>query len=394
MSARLASTTTLALVLVGACPSPGPAPVTPGGGGRAVGDPASVPADAPPPSQEETLAAIQKAMNELDEAAQGCWAAAAVQRFDVEGDVTVQIQITPGTAVATTVADTTRNPQLVACLATLLGAYRWAPPLYGQTIQLPFRFRAPAGQNVIDRTLVPWNGQGALRVAALLDDANTGNDAASILEVALAAGATTDLRKVDRTELWYFLGPATVGGMGAARPTPVVAGDMAYVPAGGARELRATGGDVHAILVLVPGGREGTARAGALPTPPVGAVRSALAGPRVLRGADAQAHGPATIYAEPAITGDKALSASVLALPAGTNVPEHVHANETELLYVLEGAGTMTIAGVDVAVTPTSVIQIPPDTKHAFVATAAVRAVQVYTPAGPEQRFKTRKASP
>jgi hypothetical protein len=41
-----------------------------------------------------------------------------------------------------------------------------------------------------------------------------------------------------------------------------------------------------------------------------------------------------------------------------------------------------------VAVTPTSVIQIPPNTKHAFAATAAVRAVQVYTPAGPEQRFK------
>jgi quercetin dioxygenase-like cupin family protein len=41
-------------------------------------------------------------------------------------------------------------------------------------------------------------------------------------------------------------------------------------------------------------------------------------------------------------------------------------------------------------VTPTSVIQIPPNTKHAFAATAAVRALQVYTPAGPEQRFKKK----
>jgi hypothetical protein len=34
------------------------------------------------------------------------------------------------------------------------------------------------------------------------------------------------------------------------------------------------------------------------------------------------------------------------------------------------------------------VVQIPPNTPHAFTASAAVRAVQVYTPAGPEQRFK------
>jgi len=34
------------------------------------------------------------------------------------------------------------------------------------------------------------------------------------------------------------------------------------------------------------------------------------------------------------------------------------------------------------------VIQIPPNTKHAFAASADFRAIQVYTPAGPEQRFK------
>ena len=56
---------------------------------------------------------------------------------------------------------------------------------------------------------------------------------------------------------------------------------------------------------------------------------------------------------------------------------------------VLEGTGTMT-SRPDVAVTPTSVIQIPPNTKHAFTASADVRAVQIYTPAGPEQRFKSR----
>ena len=78
----------------------------------------------------------------------------------------------------------------------------------------------------------------------------------------------------------------------------------------------------------------------------------------------------------------------MLQLPGGAKVPEHVHATETELLYVLAGSGTMTIAGTSLPVIATSVIQIPPNTKHAFVAAEAVRAVQIYTPAGPEQRFK------
>ena len=44
--------------------------------------------------------------------------------------------------------------------------------------------------------------------------------------------------------------------------------------------------------------------------------------------------------------------------------------------------------GVELPVTPTSVVQIPKNTRHAFVATSDVRAVQIYTPGGTEQRFK------
>jgi quercetin dioxygenase-like cupin family protein len=369
-----------------ACPAPAPEPTHPasGSGRAAVAVAPPPPADAPEASEEERLAAIQKAMNELDEAAQSCWAAAAVERFDLEGDVTAQIDIGPAGATASIVKDTARNGKLAACLTQLLGAYRWAPPLHGQTIQLPFRFRAPDGQSVIDRKLVPWNGQAKVSVAVLLDESNTGNDAASMFEIAIAAGGTTGNRIADRAEVWYFLGPATVGGK------PVAAGDMMYVRKGGAREVTAPKGDVHAVLVVVPGGREGTARAGALPTPPVTQVRSALVGPQLLPASAAKTYGPATIFAETATIHDPTLAASILTLSANTSVPEHVHANETELLYVLAGSGTMTVNGVALAVSPTSVVQIPKATKHAFTASADLRAVQIYTPAGPEQRFKAK----
>ena len=50
-------------------------------------------------------------------------------------------------------------------------------------------------------------------------------------------------------------------------------------------------------------------------------------------------------------------------------IAEHVHAKETELLYFMAGGGQFTVNGVTLPVTETSVVQIPPNTKHAFTAT-------------------------
>lgn len=339
-------------------PAPSPAPKQP----VAVADAAV--------TDDEKLAAIQKAMNDLDEAAQQCWAAAATARFDIEGELTAQIDIGATSSKATIVRDTAHDKTLSTCLADLLSGWHYAPPLYGQTIQLPFKFTAPDGQSVIDRRLVQTHTQGASSVAVYLDDNNTGNDAASMFGVTLTAA--TGPRLADRTELWYFLEPGTVDGK------PVAAGDMALVPAKSVRDV----GPTEAVVVMVPGGREGSARAGALPTPP---SEAKPAGAKLFPAAAAKTYGPATIFVEA-----QPMAASILTLPKGTTVPEHVHTKETELLYVLAGAGTLTVGGTQVPVTPTSTIQIPPNTKHAFTATADVRALQVYTPAGPEQRFKKK----
>jgi quercetin dioxygenase-like cupin family protein len=353
----------------------------------------------PPPSEEERLAAIQKAMNELDEGAQACWAAAAAERLDVAGELTARIDVDPAAARGVVARVPGESPARGACMARLLAAYRWAPPLHGQAIQLPFRFRAPDGQSAIDRRLVPWKAQGKLAVAVLLDQQNTGNGAASMFELAIAAGGATGARLAERPELWYFLTPATVegagagAGAGAATRRAVAAGDMMYVPAGAARSVSAAAApEARAVVVVTPGGREGAARAGALPTPELPAGKAAAPGPVHLPAAAARRYprpaGAVAIFAEPATIKDRALAATVLELPKGAAIPEHVHAGETELLYLLAGAGTMTVKGVPLAVGPTTVVQIPPNTPHAFTAAEDVRAVQVYTPAGPEQRFK------
>jgi len=362
----------LALAACGQAPAP-------------VARPVAVAVDAGPPdgapvSEDEKLAAIQKAMNELAPASQQCWAAVAATRFDIEGELTAQIDIGPPAHVDF-VHDTTKSVRLAACVKELLAAYAWPPPLRGQTIQLPFAFKAPQGQSVVDRRLVPFAGQGTVSVAVLLDDNNTGNAQVSMFELAIAAGGTTGLRTAPRAEVWWLRDPAELSSV-ALKPVKLAAGSLVYVPAGGAREVKALAGDVHAVIVVAPGGAEGAARAGALPTPELTHWTSAPVVPRVLTPVAAKGH---QIFLE-----DKAapFSAALATIPNGTVIAEHVHAHETELLYFMAGSGSLTVNGVTLAVTDTSVVQIPPNTPHAFTATGDVRALQIYAPGGPEQRFK------
>jgi quercetin dioxygenase-like cupin family protein len=369
------------VVLLAACGAP-QTPPTP----VAHVDAAVAIADAPPVSDDEKLAAIQKAMNDLAPAAQQCWAAAAAsERYDVAGAIAAQIDIATSAHV-TLVNDSANSPMLSACLTNLLEAYRWAPPLAGQTIQLPFAFRKVDGQSVIDRRLVPEHAQGKTSIAVLLDEATTGNAAASMLGVTLAAGATTGMRAADRDQLWYVTAnDATVDGR------VVAPGDMVFVPKGGTFEVAAKAGELHAVVVLVPGGKEGIARAGALPNRDAAGQKAT--GAIVLHARDAKAfcfdHSHASdcagvqIFAEPSTIHASSLAASHL--HAG-DVPPHVHANETEVLYVESGGGVLNVGGTNVAITESSVVQVPPGVQHAF--TGTLTALQIYTPAGPEQRFK------
>jgi quercetin dioxygenase-like cupin family protein len=346
-----------ALLVLAAC-GPQAAPVTPPQP-RAID--AGV-ADASEASVEERLAAIQKAMTDLDPVAHQCWAVVAAERFDIEGAFEARIDIPAGAGDAhvETVTDTTRTPKLTACMSKVLAAYPWAPPLHGQTIQLPFKFRAPDQQNVIDRALVPAHEQGKISIAVLIDSANTGSEAASMLDVTIAPGGTTGMRYADRPEVWYFRDAATVSGK------PVAAGDLMFVPKDGAREVAATGKDaVHAVLVMVPGGREGVARAGALPTKEFTNIKVATVGP--------------TVFANPTgMIQAGAISAGIHDLPPNVQA-EHV-VDTDKLFYVLDGAGTVTINGNAQAFGPTSVLQIPAGAKRAFTMSSHFLALELAIP--------------
>jgi quercetin dioxygenase-like cupin family protein len=371
----------LFVIALAACGAPPTPPSTP------VAAPTSRDAaiDAPALGDDEKLAAIQKATNDLVPAVQGCWAAvAAAERFDVAGAIAAQIDIASPSHV-TLVRDTANNATLSACITKVLEAYRWPPPLVGQSIQLPFEFHAPDGQSVVDRQLIPEHVQGKVAVSVLLDENTTGNPAASMLGVTIAAGASTGLRAADRDQIWYV--SANEAKVGNATASP---GDMIFVPKGSVFDVAAATGELHAVVVLVPGGREGIARAGALPNRESTAKPS---GAMVLHAKDAKiwcrdgTKNPdcpsVQIFAEPSTIHASSLSASRLHI---RDVPDHTHPHETELVYVESGHGVLTVGGIDLPISDTSVTQVPAGIHHSF--RGEMNGFQVYTPAGPEQRFK------
>ena len=361
-----------ALLLVAACGGSQAKETTPVDEGQGQGQGQGQEAE---PGSDEQVAAIEKAMNDLAPAAHQCWAAAAVDDYQLEGSVKLLVDIREdGKATANVQEDTTRDDVLKKCLRIVAEGYRWPKPARGSAVLLPFQFSAPQGQNLIDRDLVPEHAKGA---RVLLDARNTGNPAASVFE--LVTPVTDGLlapTASERAEIWIDL--ATF--------------EATYLPP---KAPRTPEGEKRFLIVAVPGGREdATRRAGVLPASPAQKGKGAVIVP-LSKTTELKRPGLGTvrILIEPvAKTGTEGapMAASLLDIDAGAAVPEHTHDGSTEILYVVSGGGTMTVDGVELAVTPTSVIQVPPGVKHAFTASAATRAIQFYTPAGPEQRFKQK----
>ena len=78
---------------------------------------------------------------------------------------------------------------------------------------------------------------------------------------------------------------------------------------------------------------------------------------------------------------------------AGAEVAVHQHDDADEYLYFLSGEGEAIVGGKTVPVKPNSAIYLPKGVAHSFKNTGAadVIAVQVYSPSGPEKRFKQWK---
>lgn len=89
-------------------------------------------------------------------------------------------------------------------------------------------------------------------------------------------------------------------------------------------------------------------------------------------------------------TGAK-LAVDELEAEAGATVASHKHQAQDEELYFLSGSATTTVAKQKFETAAGDALRIPANASHTMKVTEPLKAIQVYAPAGPEQRFKKEK---
>ncbi len=403
----------VAIALAAAACSGSPAPVATPQTEQSAVTAAAVEPDAGPDMDQMRIAAIAEVVNQTSAQRHRCWAVGAADDFRLAGRVVLSVQFgAEGKVDRVTVAeDQTGDPALTGCLTALYRDYSW-PPVFepATSVVVPFEFGAPPAQyTVATADVAPAQlAGGKLTAQILLGERNTGNPAAGMSLLTATGGLDVALHRHQAAEVVYVLqGEGLAYDLrGPKKGRPVGPGDAIYAAAGTAHGLRQTGDQPLRLLsVYAPGGAE--QRFAGHPDPgttPVSAKEQKRPGRKFARPRFASLDeiaplsiaggaGRVIIGFDGKSAGDPALYLGRIEFDAGARVPQHAHATETELLYVTAGGGTLTVAGVEYPIAAGDAIQLPPGVEHSLVVgDAGIAAIHLYTPSGPEQRFKGKSS--
>ncbi len=349
------------------------------------------------------LRAVEVAVNEHSAAMHDCWGQAAAETLDLAGEMVFEVEIGEGGEPADldVVRDTAEDETLRACLVGLWSEHQFPAGVFepGEVLRLPpLRFVAQDVQYAIPaRHIEPRDiAGGAGQARVILRENNTGNQDASISLLEIEPDAQVELPAGEGTTAVVFAvsGRGRISGPGLPDDgAPLSAEDAAVAPDGAALSARAEGDAPLELLVsYAPAGPEAElvrAEGGA------GAPDAAAAEVALVRKDDAATYsiaaglGEATIYHGEDAPGSPRASLTLLEASPGMVVPPHVHEGASEYLYLLSGEGAMTAGDQEFRVGARTAIQVPEGTEHGVevVSDEPLRAVQIYAPAGPEQRF-------
>jgi quercetin dioxygenase-like cupin family protein len=347
---------------------------------------------------------IAGALNEFGPAVHTCWAHAAADDFRVNGQVVLDLQIGEGgEAKVSVTTDEVRDAVLTDCMISLWSAFQWPSSFApGDRIQLPpFEFVAPDAQYVVasDHVASVTIPNLKMQSVPVLTEANTGNANASLSTLTFGAGERVPLHSHQSAALLFVLsGTGLVEGVGA--PQKIGPGSAIYVAAKTIHGLTwDAASDASVLEFHVPGLSSNhfkQAAAGGSTEMFVGRIPKRGARPLVRAVGEAEAHrlldgkAEVRILFEESNTKDKAGYLGALTAQPGAVVPLHRHSGSSEYLFVIEGEAEMSVAGKVIPVRAGDGIQIPPGVEHGVSISGAgtFKAIQYYTPAGPEQRFK------
>jgi quercetin dioxygenase-like cupin family protein len=379
------------------------------------------------PSEEQRVAqAVERALQKQGPEVHRCFEKALADRLDVAGKV--EVQVTVGGAGKVTRARVLSQGHevpltLASCVQSCASAWVIDGIEAGADLVLPFAFEAQMNQFVVKAADVPERGppapknkgggpkvQAPFTVKVLADGVNVRSQQASLtlLTVGPASRVAMHRHPHSAKALYLVKGHARLIGPAGAAPLKVDEGMAVFVPPGYPHVIENMGRQTDAVFLQAfsPPGPERVYRDPADPqgraefevirdaasakAPADGAQPVVVAADKVpaLKGPGGK--GSVRILLDQKATGSPALALSLLEFPPGAEVPRHAHAGTSELLYIVSGGGQVTVGNETMPFEAESAIFIPPDQPHASKAgpDEPTLAVQIYAPAGPEQRFR------
>jgi quercetin dioxygenase-like cupin family protein len=232
---------------------------------------------------------------------------------------------------------------------------------------------------------------------------------AAVVQLTVSPANRIALHRHPGAELLYVLrGHARVLGAAGVAAEKLDEGMAIYIPPSMPHAIENMGRQTPAVLlvVFVPPGPEKVFRD---PKDPEGrAAFEVLHDPKVTSpegakfvvsapvAADAATlfggKGKATPLLDVAHTGNRGVYLGKLEADPGVEVPRHSHPGAEEIIFVTAGAGELTVGSEKFPFEASEALYIPAGQPHAvkFTGTDKAEMVQIYAPAGPEDRYKDR----
>jgi quercetin dioxygenase-like cupin family protein len=354
-----------------------------------------------------------------------CFEKALADTLDVSGRIELAVDVGDDGKITKAVpaVDEVKSPVLVACLQETAQLWTMVGIDSGSTVIVPLTFAGQAAQFTIKAADAPDRGPPAparkrkglqvgvapYSVKLLVDEATMHAKNASLSLLSISPANRIAMHRHPGAEVLYLLkGHMRVVGPQGTTPENVHEGTAVYISANMPHALENMGRSAPAVIVQIfsPLGPERVYRdskdeAGRAAFEVIRDPRQAIApeGGRIVavpasKGAAHSIAGgkaKARFLLDEGSIGSQDIYLGLLEAEPGAEVARHAHAGSEELLYVLSGdGGELTVGSDKLRFGPEQAIHLPDDQPHAvkFHGDSKTVVLQVYAPAGPEQRFK------
>jgi quercetin dioxygenase-like cupin family protein len=291
------------------------------------------------------------------------------------GEMLVQVIVGEGGKVGATkvLKDQSGSAALGPCLVGKIGKWDLASlqAAAGDQVVFPLVFRPEKLAKGERRVLIPMGAQevsGSQRF--LIDDESVGEAPLLTMDMLTLQPNQSSPAKV-RTENEEELVLYVVEGTFAVGTDTIAAGDALWLGAKEERPALKPEGKKPLKLLEIRGHGTGT-------------------GTKIARGATAKAYpvGGPQASVKLLLDGIGHVALDEIVAEPRVAIPPHKHQSEDEVLFMLAGKTSTTVGKQTFETAPGDVMRIPANTTHSMKVGEALRAIQVYAPAGPEQRFK------